>query len=52
MKVLLIAIIGVLVYNSPDMRSTLADGLDWTSEAIRPESDMKVKFTLPSINFN
>jgi hypothetical protein len=52
MKVLLIAIIGVLIYNSPDMRSTLADGLDWTSEAIRPESDMKVKFTLPSIDFN
>jgi hypothetical protein len=52
MKVLLIAIIGVLVYNSPDMRSTIADGLDWTSEAIRPESEMKVNFTLPSIDFN
>ena len=52
MKVLLIAIIGVLVYNSPDVRSTIADGLDWTSEAIRPESEMKVNFTLPSIDFN
>ena len=50
MKVLLIAIIGVLVYNSPDMRTTIADGLDWTSEAIRPES--QVKFNLPSIDFN
>ena len=52
MKVLLIAIIGVLIYNSPEMRSTVADGLDWTSDAIRPESDLKVNFTLPSINFN
>lgn len=50
MKVLLIAIIGVLIYNSPDVRTTIADGLDWTSEAIRPES--QVKFTLPSIDFN
>lgn len=52
MKVLLIAIIGVLIYNSPDVRSTIADGLDWTSDAIRPESEMKVNFTLPSIDFN
>ena len=40
-KVLLLIVIGVLIANSPDTRSAIADGLDWTSEQIRPTPTAK-----------
>jgi hypothetical protein len=40
-KVLLLVVIGVLIANSPDTRSMIADGLDWTSEQIRPTPTAK-----------
>lgn len=40
-KVLLLIVIGVLIANSPDTRSNIANGLDWASEQIRPEPTAK-----------
>ena len=40
-KVLLLIVIGVLIANSPNTRSMIADSLDWTSEQIRPKPTAK-----------
>jgi len=42
-KLILVAIIGVLCYNSPEVRHTIADGLEATADAIRPTSDIQRK---------
>ena len=41
MKVLLVALLAVLVYNSPNVRSQLADGLEVLSDSIRPQSELQ-----------
>tara|TARA_B100002019_G_scaffold292500_1_gene315826 strand:- start:237 stop:389 length:153 start_codon:yes stop_codon:yes gene_type:complete len=38
-KAILLLIIAVMAWQSPEIRHTVADGLDTASEAIRPESD-------------
>ena len=43
MKVLLVALLAVLVYNSPNVRSQLANGLDSLSDTIRPQSELQRK---------
>ena len=43
-KVLLLIVIGVLIYNSDDARFFISDQLNHASEAIRPEPKVQFRF--------
>ncbi len=40
-KLLLVGIIALLCYNSPEVRHTIADGLEATADTIRPTSKLQ-----------
>ena len=46
MKIVLIAIIGFMAWQSPQIRQTTADALESTADVIRPESQSRfvIKF--------
>ena len=46
MKIVLIAIIGFMAWQSPEIRQTAADALDSTADVIRPETQSRfvIKF--------
>ncbi|QPB07950.1 hypothetical protein [Synechococcus phage S-H38] len=44
MKVLLIAIIGVLIWQSNDARHFIADSLENTADFIRPNTKLTISF--------
>ena len=41
MKIILIAVIGFMAWQSPEIRTTTADALESTAEVIRPETQSR-----------
>jgi len=44
MKVLIIILLGVIIYQSEDSRYVISDGLQSASEMIRPDPSIRARF--------